>query len=98
MHCKDYYYFHGVPDILLQKMKGAGSPEESAIIASTHTNEEDTESDCSTAFIENKNVPQPVCQIQDCMVPKKMSQLMSALHFLLSSKAIKACLERGLGS
>ena len=27
------------------------------------------------------------------MVPKKMSQLMSALHFLLSSKAIKACLK-----
>ena len=97
-NCKDHYYFHGVPDILLQRKRASDSPEdnsiESAIIASTHNDEEDTEeSDCSTTFIENKNVPQPVCQIQGCIVPKKMSQLMSALHFLLASKAMKkACL------
>lgn len=84
---KEFYLFHGKPDILLQQMHD----EHTAVIGvseNTSRNENEADGETETVVIENKKKELTMTQMQECVVPKVLGQLLSTLHFLLATKTM----------
>ena len=92
---KQFYLFSGKPDILLCQLSSEeGSPQCAAVInVDESVNEPGNENKqpgnvatCDTVVIENKKRELTMMQMQGCVVPKKLGQVLSTLHFVLATK------------
>ena len=97
VNSKQFYLFSGQPDITLLRE----SPETTSIInvsdgiASIASDEESEtqekeniplNGDGEAIIIENKKQVVTMVQMQDCVVPKVIEQLLATLHFVIAAK------------
>ena len=107
VNSKHLYLFSGKPDVLLCQMP-SDSPQGTAVINidaisnenesarnenESARNEEESDELQTTVVIENKKKEMTMIQMQGCIIPKMLGQLLSSLHFILATKFIRMAVQ-----